>query len=237
MKTLLAAVLALGSFTLSAFADNTPPSPGPGNPCVARARSGIEGTVDRGPVQPVARPGQPDTAPMGNTEIVVKDEKGKEVARTKTDKNGRYEVELPAGKYTVVGPRNGIMPGNWKKDVEVKANQWLKLNIHIDSGIRTPVRPAAAKALGTHHKIDLSKPLPAKLTVKVGDSINFNGLNFASWKVTDANGVKLLQQAMITVFPPQLNATKAGTGKLEIRYRDPQLNSIQTHVIELTVQP
>jgi hypothetical protein len=235
MKTLLAAVLALSSFTLSAIAQSNPPSPGPGSPCLIRQGSGVEGTVDRGPVQPVARPGQPNTAPMKNTEIVVKDENGKEVARTKTDKDGRYEFKLPAGKYTVVGPRNGIMPGNWTKEIEVKANQWLKLNIHIDSGIRTPVRPPAPKAIGADHGIDLSQPLPAKLTVKVGDRIFFKGQGFASWKVTDSKGVRLLQQAMITVFPPELGAMKAGTGNLEIRYKDSK-GQMQTHIIELTVQ-
>jgi hypothetical protein len=229
MKTLLAAVLSLCTVTLSA-------STAPATASPARSGSGIEGIVIHwsagpNPGKPIARPAPRDRGPMSNVEIVVKDVNGKEVARTKTDKNGRYEFKLPAGKYTVVGPRNGIKPENWKKDVEVKANQWLNLNIHIASGIRVVAPVPAAKPARVNHKVDLAQ-LPAKLTVKVGDTIRFSGPNFVSWKVIGGN---LLEQSLIDIFPPQLVVVKAGTGKLEIRYKDSK-GRVQTHLIDLTVR-
>lgn len=228
-------LVALCAMSLTAFAQN-PPSPGPGNPCPIQP-SGVKGLVERGPLQPVVRPGstKPDTAPVAGAEIVVKDSKGNEVAKTKTDKDGKYNVYLHPGKYTVVGPKSGIRPGHWTRDIEVKAGQWLELNIKLDTGIRQNVKPAAT----TRHKLDLAN-LPDKLTVKVGDSIVFKASaspsSFAGWKL-DANGAKLLKEALIRIYPPQLVVNQAGSGKLEIMYRDQPRGPVKSKVIELTVNP
>jgi hypothetical protein len=40
---------------------------------------------------------------------------------------------------------------------------------------------------------------------------------------------------LIDVHPPRLNTLKAGTGKLEIGYKDSQ-GKVQTHIIDLTVE-
>ncbi len=239
MTKILLSLVAVGALSLAAFADTTPPSPGPGNPCLIRPGSGVEGVVERGPTQPIVRPGQKDTAPMTNTTIIVTDEKGKEVARTKTDNDGRYEFKLPVGKYKVVGPRTGLRPGNWTKEIEVKANEWQKLNIKIDTGIRTPVRPKGV-ALPVVHKLDLGANLPTTLTVKVGERIVFTsnaaGARFSGWKL-DANGVALVETAPQRIFPPILVGSVAGKGKLEIFYTVNPNGPTQSRVIDLVVLP
>lgn len=238
MTKLLLSLVAIGVSAVAAFADS-PPGPGPNNPCLIRPGSGVQGTVDRGPIRPIVRPGETNTAPMVNTEIVVKDAAGKVVARTKTDKDGYYEFALPPGKYTLVGPRNGIMPGNWKQDVEV-TKTWVRVNIHIDSGIRTPVRPqpVAPTPTGVKHSIDVDN-VPASLTVNVGDVIVFKsrlvGAKFAGWKL-DANGVTLVREALIRIFPPQLVVWTEGKGKLEVLYRDHVGGQVRSKFIDLEVK-
>jgi hypothetical protein len=138
---LLMCLVALLGLSLSVMADTTLPGAGAVKTSKARKGSGVEGTVDLGPTKPVTRPGEKDTSPVVGAKIVALDKNGKEVASTKTDKNGHYSLKLKPGKYTIVGPKGGIPPLNFKQEVEVKQS-WSKLDMHLDTGIRaTPMPP------------------------------------------------------------------------------------------------
>lgn len=101
----------------------------------ARSVSGVEGIVDRGPLQPASRPGVDNVALLSGAEIVAFDLNGTQIARTRSDANGHYCMPLPSGKYVLVGPKSGIPPRLISKRIEVK-NGWITVDLHIDTGIR-----------------------------------------------------------------------------------------------------
>src|SRR5688572_7643363 len=73
----------------------------------------LSGTAVSGPSCPVlTEPPDPACAdrPVADAEMVIVDEAGNEVARVKTDGEGRFSVELVAGEYLLVPqPVNGLM--------------------------------------------------------------------------------------------------------------------------------
>jgi hypothetical protein len=247
MRFLLSAC-AVFALSLVASADDAknPAKPGPCNPCLVKPGTGVEGSVNRGPIQPVGKPGQKNTAPVANAVVKALDANGKEVARTKTDKDGYYELKLKPGKYTLVGPRGGIPPRNFKKDIEVLQRGWTRVDIKVDTGIRTPaVKPVAPKgvALPVVHKVDLSaKVLPATLTVKVGEEIVFTnskvgGRLFVKWSAVaddDSNAV-LIKQLPQRINPPILAGARAGKGELTVTTKPSARGPESTHTIKITV--
>ncbi|MBY0550598.1 MAG: hypothetical protein K2W95_25185 [Candidatus Obscuribacterales bacterium] len=95
-------------------------------PAAPAVKSGVEGRAVQYPVFgnaptfPV-----PPTYPAG-VEIVAKDvATGKEVARVKTDKDGAFKLDLPAGKYRLEG--NNGPNFRCSVDVTVKPGEWVKL--------------------------------------------------------------------------------------------------------------
>jgi hypothetical protein len=63
---------------------------------------GLQGKVARGPITPICTLGKPCSAPArGLTLSFSRD--GKVVARVKTGNDGTYRVNLPAGRYFVLG--------------------------------------------------------------------------------------------------------------------------------------
>lgn len=102
----------------------------------------LAGRVTIGPLQPVARAGQPDPTPgpevFAGREVVVYDEAGaKEIARAPIQSPGVYNLSLPPGVYTVDINHLGI---DFSKDlpatVTVTSGQTTELNFDIDTGIR-----------------------------------------------------------------------------------------------------
>ena len=102
--------------------------------------NGIQGQATRGPLFPVAMPGQADEAPLPGVTIVIKRPNGGEVARQTTDAMGNYKIGLPAGDYQVLGlPLSGspvfpTPPG--PQAITVPANQYVTVNVSYDTGIR-----------------------------------------------------------------------------------------------------
>lgn len=112
------------------------------------ASSGVEGNVSAGPTTPVARPGEKDTKAVGGALITVEDENGKEVARTTADVNGNFKVNLPPGKYKVIAKfpnQKTPFPLPSSKEVVVPKQGYQKLELQLDTGIRTPVMPEKKK--------------------------------------------------------------------------------------------
>ena len=104
---------------------------------VSAAETGVRGTVLWGPVKPgPARVGQSDEAPFRATFIVFA--AGREVARFKSDKSGKFEVLLPAGGYTIVPDTSTPIPAPQSqiKSVTVPTNGFAEVTLRFDTGMR-----------------------------------------------------------------------------------------------------
>ena len=98
--------------------------------------TGLAGTVLRGPTQPVCTLNQVCDAPFSAGFSVQRG-----TARTaafKSDSQGRYEVRLAPGAYTIVPDADTpiITPALQTKTVTVGANGMTLIDLHFDTGIR-----------------------------------------------------------------------------------------------------
>jgi len=95
-------------------------------------RSGVHGSVRRGPTQPVCQVGTPCTAPAAGVRLTFS--RGNLIRHVRTNKRGRYAIRLAPGRYAVrvSGARFGYAP----RKVTVRSGQMSRLNIRIDTGLR-----------------------------------------------------------------------------------------------------
>jgi hypothetical protein len=99
--------------------------------------SGVEGRVWVGPMCPVIQEGVdcPD-APLA-AELVVEGENGRTVARGESDADGLYRIPLAPGDYRLVPqPGENRLPWAPTQDFRVTADEWVRLDVYYDSGIR-----------------------------------------------------------------------------------------------------
>ena len=99
--------------------------------------TGLRGVVLRGPMQPVCQEGQPcDDDPFAATFNVY--DGRRRVATFRSGEDGRFEVGLQPGPYTVVpGPDAPIMsPESQGQDVLVAPHGMTEVELHFDTGIR-----------------------------------------------------------------------------------------------------
>jgi hypothetical protein len=97
-------------------------------------RSGLHGTVMRGPTTPVCRVDVPCEAPARN--VVLTFWRGGVGRTTRTDGSGAYRIGLPPGIYSV---RTGAKPLGltpYPARVHVRAGHSDKIVFMIDTGIR-----------------------------------------------------------------------------------------------------
>lgn len=92
------------------------------------AKSGVEGTALQYPVfgnQPTFKV---KPSPVVGVDMVVTDAKsGKEVGRVKTDKDGKFQLDLPAGDYKI-SASNG-KHWNYSDTFKVNPNERVKLKM------------------------------------------------------------------------------------------------------------
>jgi hypothetical protein len=60
---------------------------------------------------------------------------GARVASVPSDADGRFKVDLPAGRYTIRGEGSGL-PSVREMTVEVPANAHVEVTVHADTGMR-----------------------------------------------------------------------------------------------------
>ena len=100
----------------------------------------LEGKVAIGPICPVQREGVPCIIPPGVYEIrkiVISDEVGIVIAVVDIDGQGRYQIVLEPGIYTVDINKIGIdRSDDVPEEVEIRAGEGIRLDINIDTGIR-----------------------------------------------------------------------------------------------------
>jgi hypothetical protein len=108
-----------------------------------QGRGTLAGHVDIGPLQPVARAGEPEPTPSpevyGAWQIVVFNETGKrEITQAIINSSGDYQVQLSMGTYKVTAePISGGGLGQHQiYVVEIQNESVTKLDLEIDTGIR-----------------------------------------------------------------------------------------------------
>ncbi len=105
-----------------------------------KGRNGIRGIAVIGPVHPVQRPGESNTRPYPDGIISVEPKGGgREIARAKTDAQGRFRIALPPGEYRLVplpSDPDRALPRATPQDATVTAGRFAEIRIRYDSGIR-----------------------------------------------------------------------------------------------------
>ncbi|HEY9287384.1 MAG TPA: hypothetical protein VIT43_05110 [Candidatus Dormibacteraeota bacterium] len=104
----------------------------------APAGTGIQGMVVVGPTCPVERLNSPcPPHPLAAT-VVIRNSNDVEVARVTSGRDGRFQVDLPAGSYTLVGqPINGNpFPRPTSVAAVVQSGRYTAVTVTYDSGIR-----------------------------------------------------------------------------------------------------
>lgn len=102
---------------------------------------GISGIATAGPVCPVVtNPPDPACAdrPVAGAVLVVTDLNGSEIARTVTDADGRFSIELAPGAYRLVPqPVEGLMGTAAAIDLRVETEgPLIEVQVSYDTGIR-----------------------------------------------------------------------------------------------------
>lgn len=119
---------------------------------VNNGTSGIQGTALAGPISPVARPGEPDEAPLPDALIIAKRcrkkkggsddrcDEGREVARTRTDEDGKFRINLAPGRYLLVArspqPNSRFPHPPDPMTLRVREGRFKDVTLHYDTGIR-----------------------------------------------------------------------------------------------------
>ena len=100
----------------------------------ASSRSGLQGTVRRGPISPVCREGVACDAPAPG--VVLTFTRTGLSRRTRTDQKGVYRIALPPGLYSVTTSvrRFGRTPRPGR--VHVRVGHWDTIVFSVDTGIR-----------------------------------------------------------------------------------------------------
>jgi hypothetical protein len=96
-------------------------------------KTGLEGTVRRGPIQPVCREGEPCDAPLQAGFTLQQSDSV--VARFASDATGHFLVYVAPGIYMVV-PDEPIGLGQQTQEVTVGADSLTHLELTFDTGIR-----------------------------------------------------------------------------------------------------
>lgn len=95
----------------------------------------VTGTVQAGPVSPVARAGEPGTRPVAGATVEAL--RGTDVvAVARTDAAGRYELLLQPGSYVILAKPDQYRPRNPGETITVSAGETRTVNFVLDTGIR-----------------------------------------------------------------------------------------------------
>ncbi|MFE1747876.1 carboxypeptidase-like regulatory domain-containing protein [Coleofasciculus sp. H7-2] len=101
-----------------------------------RTSSGIEGQVLIGPVCPVQRIGDDCADRPFQASITVLNQRGQIVTRIKTDGQGKFQIKLKPGKYTIRPESPGVLPRAAEQTITVTGRKFAPIQITYDSGIR-----------------------------------------------------------------------------------------------------
>jgi hypothetical protein len=97
------------------------------------ARSGLHGTVSRGPVTPVCVAEQPCSEPVAGATLQFRSSSGRLVGHTVTRSDGSYRIALPPGLYAVKAASGRSLDPHTAR---VKPLRFRHVDFFIDTGIR-----------------------------------------------------------------------------------------------------
>jgi hypothetical protein len=110
------------------------------------SRSGLYGTVTKGPVRPVCRQGASCDAPVSVTLVFARFTSsstahtaslGVEWSSVRPDRQGHYRVALGPGIWTVKAKvKVGMSRLPKPHDIHVRAGHWDRIDLFFDTGIR-----------------------------------------------------------------------------------------------------
>lgn len=92
-----------------------------------------------GPISPVEKEGEINEKPYPDAVVFVMNSSGtKKIAEFKSDQNGRFQLNLAPGTYSLVPqtPKKQPFPIGKSETVVVSENQYTEITINYDSGIR-----------------------------------------------------------------------------------------------------
>ena len=104
----------------------------------AASSSGVRGQVLLGPTCPVVQQGSPcPDEPVGGAVVRALSD-GEAIAQTTSGEDGRFELELPPGRYTLEAVVDPDGPGMFAKPVAVTVTTgaFVEVAVPVDSGIR-----------------------------------------------------------------------------------------------------
>jgi hypothetical protein len=122
----------IGFLIFAAFCyGQTSPTP------MSQIETGIEGVITVSPIHGgPARPGIPSSKPLVNTTFIISSGSSS-VAEFTTDDQGRFNIALTPGHYSVTRKGEQHKMGRYGPfDVDVTAGQVTKVEWHCDSGMR-----------------------------------------------------------------------------------------------------
>lgn len=100
-------------------------------------KTGLQGVVLRGPVQPVCRIDEPcDDEPFVASFSV--EQSGRVVSSFTSNEEGKFLVYLKPGRYTITPGQDApiLFPESQGKEVEVLAGELTSVTLSFDTGIR-----------------------------------------------------------------------------------------------------
>ncbi|MCG8434899.1 MAG: carboxypeptidase-like regulatory domain-containing protein [Gammaproteobacteria bacterium] len=100
--------------------------------------TGFKGKVLRGPIYPgPSIEGKPDEAPF-RAVFRVLNAANKVVAHFESDEEGRFEVLLPAGTYTIIAEKSApiLFPQRQQRKVTVPKGGFADVTLRFDTGMR-----------------------------------------------------------------------------------------------------
>lgn len=134
---LLLALAAAGAVVLGGCQAILDPEVSP-SPTPSPILSGIRGVVHLGPMCEDATRASPCIEPY-SAELVILDAKDDVVARVTSGTDGRFEVTLPPGIYTIqpVPPANGdLFPAGQTISAVVGEDEYTEVGVDYDTGVR-----------------------------------------------------------------------------------------------------
>lgn len=99
--------------------------------------TGLEGTVFKGPINPVEIEGQVNDAPFA-AEFHVYDEQDKFIKSFLSDENGNFKVLLEPGDFKLIPDQSApiIMPEHQSREISISTDGIKKQDLYFDTGIR-----------------------------------------------------------------------------------------------------
>jgi hypothetical protein len=132
-----------GTATVAPSSRGSTPTPGATQaaattaPGIQAGSSGIRGQALIGPSCPGPSSGSGECGDKPyQASFIVLNANMQPVTEFQTDAQGKFEVTLPPGEYTLRAQRSGRYPVAADVDVTVKKGEYTEVSVHFDSGLR-----------------------------------------------------------------------------------------------------